>query len=133
MRDPRRNPLAADTALLDRVSLTNYERDLAVATEATQSRWADENRFSKTPADRALSQEDVTEPPLPADNPTSPPKAAPAAAPTPTPMPAFQRPMPPPAAAPLPPGEVPTPTPAPRAPPPAGVPAPVATRPGPSS
>lgn len=68
MRDARRNPLVADTRLLDRVSLTNYERDLAVATLPSESRWADENRYARTPVNRALDADeaDGAAPPVPA-------------------------------------------------------------------
>jgi tetratricopeptide (TPR) repeat protein len=59
MRDPRRNPLVADTRLLDRISLTNYERDLAVATLPAQTRWADESRFARTPVTRALDSDEA--------------------------------------------------------------------------
>ncbi len=69
MRNPRRNPLAGDTRLLDRVSLTNYERDLATAAMASQTRWADEGRFTQTPVDRALNTDDMSEPPPPAATP----------------------------------------------------------------
>ena len=47
MRDPRRNPLVADTQLLDRVSLTNYDRDLATASMSGEARFADEARLAR--------------------------------------------------------------------------------------
>jgi tetratricopeptide (TPR) repeat protein len=59
MRDPRRNPLVADTRLLDRISLTNYDRDLAVATLPSETRWADESRFARTPVNRALEADEA--------------------------------------------------------------------------
>ena len=62
MRYPSRNPLAGDTQLLDRVSLTNYERDVATASMASQTRWADEGRFARTPVDRALNADEVSGP-----------------------------------------------------------------------
>jgi tetratricopeptide (TPR) repeat protein len=86
MRDPRRNPLVADTRLLDRISLTNYDRDLAVATLPSETRWADENRFSRTPVNRALDADEAdgapAAAPVPADAPASAVSvAAPASAP----------------------------------------------------
>ena len=137
MRDPRRNPLAADSSLLYRVSLTNYERDLAAASAVSQTRWADENRFSRTPADRALAAEDVSEGPATAPTPVpaspgpSVVRAAPVAAPPPTPL--VYRPVPPPGVAPFAPGFEPTPTPAPRAPPPVFMPPPPPPPPTPGS
>jgi tetratricopeptide (TPR) repeat protein len=108
MRDPRRNPLAGDTRLLDRVSLTNYERDLATASMASQTRWADEGRFARTPVDRALNADDVPELPPPAAVP-APPLATPAVVAPPLP----------PGVAPSAAAEPPVPTPPPRAPMPA--------------
>ena len=121
MRDPRRNPLVGDTRLLDRVSLTNYERDLATASIATEARYSDEGRFANVPVDRALSSDDVAEPASAA--PASVPGAsAPSASASPTVRPA--------GAATLAPGPAPTQTPAPmRAPLPP--PLPGATRPKP--
>lgn len=100
MRDPRRNPLAGDTQLLDRVSLTNYERDIATASMASQTRWADDGRFARTPVDRALNADEVSEPaPAATSGPArapSAPAAAAAATPLPrAPMPADARPKPP--------------------------------------
>jgi tetratricopeptide (TPR) repeat protein len=117
MRDPRRNPLVGDTRLLDRVSLTNYERDLATASIATEARYSDEGRFANVPVDRALSSEDVAEPASPA--PANVPGAwTPSASASPTVRPA--------GAAPLVPGPAPTQTPAPMR-----APLPGATRPKP--
>ena len=103
MRDPRRNPLVADTRLLDRVSLTNYDRDLAVATLPSETRWADESRFARTPVNRALDADEAdgapAAAPVPADAPAAQtpnrglaptpgyPRAAPPPAPTPVPTP----------------------------------------------
>jgi tetratricopeptide (TPR) repeat protein len=105
MRDPRRNPLVADTQLLGRISLTNYERDLAVATLASETRWADESRFARTPVNRALDADEAdgappAAAPVPAAAPASAvavPAPAPAAVPGP---PMVGRPAPPPAQAP---------------------------------
>ena len=84
MRDPRRNPLVADTRLLDRISLTNYDRDLAVATLPADTRWADENRFARTPLNRPLDAEEAdgapSAAPVPADA-----SASPVAVPVPAP------------------------------------------------
>lgn len=114
MRDPRRNPLAADTRLLDRVSLTNYERDLATATMRTDARYADEGRFALTPVDRALNADEAAGAPPPAAAPFpveaagvprgAPPFAVEAPAPAvvvPAPAPTSGRPAPPPAPAPV--------------------------------
>lgn len=102
MRDPRRNPLVADTRLLDRISLTNYDRDLAVATLPAETRWADESRFARTPVNRALDADEADGTP-PAAAPVS--AEAPASAvvvPAPATAPASGRPAPPPAQAPNP-------------------------------
>ncbi|MGH9399733.1 MAG: tetratricopeptide repeat protein [Thermoanaerobaculia bacterium] len=65
MRDPRRNPLVGDTRLLDRVSLSNYDRDMAAASMRRDERWADEGRFAQTPVDRALNADEAAEAPAP--------------------------------------------------------------------
>ena len=96
MRDPRRNPLVADTRLLDRVSLTNYERDLAVATLPSGTVWVEESRFAKTPVNRALDADEVEE-----ASPAAAP-APPVAVPAPAAAPASGR-------APAPPGQAPNP------------------------
>lgn len=79
MRDPHRNPLIVDTRLLDRVSVQNYPRDLAVAAMAADAAYADRSRLRKLPLDRSLSSEDV-QPPSPETAMTT---TAPAAGPTP--------------------------------------------------
>jgi tetratricopeptide (TPR) repeat protein len=54
MRDPRHNPLVADSQLLDLVSLVNYERDLASASIAFDARFAEEMRLRRLPYDRPI-------------------------------------------------------------------------------
>ena len=71
MRDPRRNPLAGDTRLLDRVSLTNYERDIATAAIGSQARYVDEGRFGKTPVNRTLYADEVGDATVAAPTPTA--------------------------------------------------------------
>ena len=95
MRDPRRNPLVADTRLLDRISLTNYDRDLAVATLPADTRWADESRFARTPVNRALDADEAEGAPAAAPvNAEAPASAVSVAAPA--TAPASGRPVPPP-------------------------------------
>ena len=65
MRDPKYNPLAVDTRLLDRASLENYTRDLAIAGMSSEHAWADEGRFANVPVDRPLSMSDVEDAPAP--------------------------------------------------------------------
>jgi tetratricopeptide (TPR) repeat protein len=62
MRDVRRNPLVADTRLLDRVSLSNYEKDIARASMATGALYADEAILRRVPTDRPLSSSDLVDP-----------------------------------------------------------------------
>ena len=124
LRNPRRNPPAADTRLLDRVSLTNYQRDLAVAAMNSETRWSDEGRFVQTPADRALNSDDVSEAPPTSAMPApgragSAPPSTPSTTQTPAALPASSTSSPPARAAP--PAPAPTPTSLPRAPMPAGV------------
>ena len=125
MRNPRRNPLAAETQLLDRASLVNYERDVARATLPAEERFSDEARFARVPVDRPVFENESEGPPAlptpaatpvpsPAASTTTAPAGAPpftAAAPppggavTPAPAPArpvFGRPAPPPAPTPTP-------------------------------
>jgi hypothetical protein len=78
MRDPRRNPLIVDTRLLDRVSVQNYPRDLAIAAMASDAAYADRDRLRKVPLDRSLSSGDVQ---LSPESPVT--TTAPAAGPTP--------------------------------------------------
>lgn len=65
MRDPRSNPLVVDTRLLDRVSLVNYQRDLASAAMSSDRAWTDERRFRDVPTDRPLSSSEVEDAPAP--------------------------------------------------------------------
>jgi tetratricopeptide (TPR) repeat protein len=65
MRDPRHNPLVVDTRLLERASLVNYPRDIAVAAMNEDQAYADEARFREVPVDRALSTSDVEDPSAP--------------------------------------------------------------------
>jgi hypothetical protein len=128
MRDPQRNPLAVDTRLLDRVSLSNYEKDMATASLAWDERYVEEARFRKVPTDRAVWSDEVGDTgirpvPLapsasgaPAIAPpaavTAPPTAVPKAIP-PTPVAArLQPPVPTPVGVPPPAGAPPQPTPA---------------------
>jgi len=62
MRDPRHNPLVVGTRLLDRASLSNYQRSLATASLAADSRYADETRFRRLPYDRAIYAEEGEQP-----------------------------------------------------------------------
>lgn len=105
MRDVRRNPLVAETRLLDRVSLANYEKDVARASFASQAVYADEVRFRKIPTDRPVWTSEVVDSlePEPVDAPraTSPraPAAMPAAPGQVRPQELGGRPAPPPAGA----------------------------------
>ena len=65
MRDPRHNPLIVDTRLLERASLVNYPRDIAVAAMNTDQAYADEARFREVPVDRPLSNSDIEDSPSP--------------------------------------------------------------------
>ncbi len=65
MRYPAHNPLVIDTRLLERVSLENYPRDIAVGAIANDQAYADEGRFRKVPVDRPLSESDIEDPPSP--------------------------------------------------------------------
>jgi hypothetical protein len=62
MRDPQHNPLVVDTRLLERASLVNYPRDIAVAAMSEDQAYADEGRFRKVPVDRPLSSSDIEDP-----------------------------------------------------------------------
>ncbi|MCA1580576.1 MAG: tetratricopeptide repeat protein [Acidobacteria bacterium] len=83
MRDVRRNPLVAETRLLDRVSLQNYEKDVARASFATQAVYADEARFRKVPTDRPVWTSEVVDTlePEPVDGPRATSPRAPATMP----------------------------------------------------
>ncbi|MDQ2870131.1 MAG: tetratricopeptide repeat protein, partial [Acidobacteriota bacterium] len=61
MRDVRRNPLVAETRLLDRVTLQNYEKDVARASFASQAVYAEEARFRKIPIDRPVWTNEVVD------------------------------------------------------------------------
>lgn len=61
MRDVRRNPLVADTQLLARVSLSNYERDMARASLATQAIYA-EGALKRAPVDRTIWSDEAVDP-----------------------------------------------------------------------
>lgn len=65
MRDPRHNPLVIDTRLLERASLVNYPRDIAVAAMNEDQAYADKDRFRDVPVDRSLSTSDVEDPSSP--------------------------------------------------------------------
>lgn len=65
MRDPRTNSLIVDTRLLDRISLENYPRDIAVASMNSDRVFADEGRFRRVPVDRPLSSSEVGDLPEP--------------------------------------------------------------------
>lgn len=65
MRDPRFNPLVVDTRLLERASLVNYPRDVAVAAMNEDQAFADEARFRDVPVDRPLSSSEVEDPAAP--------------------------------------------------------------------
>ncbi len=105
MRDVRRNPLVADTRLLDRISLTNYQKDIARASLSTQAIYADEARFRKVATDRPVWTNEVIDQlePEPVDGPraTSPraPASLPAAPGQVRPQELGGRPAPPPAGA----------------------------------
>ncbi|MGH9364714.1 MAG: tetratricopeptide repeat protein [Thermoanaerobaculia bacterium] len=71
LRDIRRNPLVADTRLLDQASLENYSRDLATLAVKADAVFVEEARFRRAPVDHPLSSEEVTEP-APAPAPTAP-------------------------------------------------------------
>jgi len=53
MRDIRHNPLVADSRLLDRVSVMNYDKDLVRATRITEAAWANPH-FRHAPVDRPV-------------------------------------------------------------------------------
>jgi tetratricopeptide (TPR) repeat protein len=65
MRDPRYNPLIVDTRLLERASLVNYPRDVAIAAMNADHAYADEARFRKVPVDRPVSTSDIEDAPAP--------------------------------------------------------------------
>jgi tetratricopeptide repeat protein len=59
MRNPRRNPLVIDSQLMYRVTLTNYERDVATVTLDRDVSFIEEPAFRRAPVDHPLSTEDV--------------------------------------------------------------------------
>jgi tetratricopeptide (TPR) repeat protein len=61
MRDPRVNPLVADSRLLDLVSLENYPRDIASAALKADAGYAEPWRFRPTPVDRPLSSDEISD------------------------------------------------------------------------
>jgi tetratricopeptide (TPR) repeat protein len=61
LRDPRRNPLVVDSRLMDRASLTNYQRDLARATQKRENEYVDAARFRPLPIERTLDTEEIVE------------------------------------------------------------------------
>ncbi len=79
MRDPRTNPLVIDSRLIDRASLENYSRDIAVASMGSDQTYADAWRFRSAPIDRPLSTEDIEDRPAPepVDSTVSPPPGGP--------------------------------------------------------
>ena len=62
MRNPKRNPLVIDSALMYRVSLTNYERDVARVTLDRDVSFVEEPAFRHLPVDHAISSEAVVAP-----------------------------------------------------------------------
>jgi tetratricopeptide (TPR) repeat protein len=79
MRDPRTNPLVIDSRLIDRASLENYPRDIAMASMQADQGYADSGRFRSAPIDRPLSTEDIEgrSAPEPVDSTVSPPAGGP--------------------------------------------------------
>ncbi len=61
MRLVQRNPLVADTRLLDRVSLTIYNKELARAAIKADALYADA-RFRRAPTDRPLWSSEIVDP-----------------------------------------------------------------------
>jgi hypothetical protein len=64
MREVRRNPLAADTRLMDRVSLSNYNKDVARVAIKTDTAFADD-RFRRIATDRPIFANELVDPPEP--------------------------------------------------------------------
>ena len=79
MRDPRTNPLVIDSRLIDRASLENYPRDIAVASMSSDQSFADAWRFRSAPIDRPLSTDDIEDSsaPEPVDSTVTPGSASP--------------------------------------------------------
>ena len=59
MRDPHRNPLVVDSELMDRVSLSNYTKDMATESLSWDEQYAEEPRFRKVPTDRSVFSDEV--------------------------------------------------------------------------
>lgn len=59
MRDPRHNPLVIDSELMYLASLSNYGRDVAVASMTESNVYFDNDRFRKLPTTRAISSKEV--------------------------------------------------------------------------
>ena len=59
MRDPRRNPLAVDSHLIDQASLVNYPTDLARVAQTHEDEYIDKERFRPVPIERPLDSEEV--------------------------------------------------------------------------
>jgi tetratricopeptide (TPR) repeat protein len=78
MREVRHNPLAAESRLLDRVSLANYEKDTAKAAVRGEAAWADA-KFMRAPVDRAVWSNEFADPsePEPVDATVTMPSTAP--------------------------------------------------------
>ncbi len=83
MRDPRTNPFVIDSRLIDRASLENYPRDLAVASMGSDQNYADAWRFRSAPIDRPLSTDDIEDrsAPEPVDSRVTAPAAGPVSLP----------------------------------------------------
>jgi tetratricopeptide (TPR) repeat protein len=58
MRDVRHNPLVADTHLLDRISVTNYQRDVLRAEHRADAAWVDPT-LRRLPMDRPVFSGDL--------------------------------------------------------------------------
>ena len=59
MRNPKRNPLVIDSELMYRVSLTNYERDVATVTLDRDVSFVEEPAFRRVPVDHPVASEEV--------------------------------------------------------------------------
>lgn len=81
LRQPSRNPLVVQTRLLYRVSLKNYPRDLAAATQETDMQFAQPELYRHVALDRPVDTAEVTpaEPAEEAMPPVSPARWAPSA------------------------------------------------------
>ena len=59
MRDRKYNPLVIDSALIDQVSLVNYQRDVARAALGEEAGWAEPGLFRRVPMTRPVSSDDL--------------------------------------------------------------------------